>query len=162
MNKYCGPVTTRGINTMFDEASIQVRYMDLNSPKKKTNYLFFHIPYHPNNPAQGEIHNIYHNTVQNPSRRPNDPTCTLREADLSTLRNKDGHTIDINRLIIAYHKQKNIKELLFQRKYKTEDGKHASTFGHYNPIDTMYSLPVLPCYALTENDDTGSDAERAA
>lgn len=45
------------------------------------------------------------------------------------------------------------------RRKETEEGEHSSTFGHNNPIDTMRIPPVLPRCALTENDDTGSDAE---
>ena len=142
----------------LERAYPELLYMDHDTTK---NYqqLFFHIKYHPNNPSQRTIHITYHNTIQKPKQKPTDPNCTLYENSLEELTNFNLQSLQFYKLTVAYHKQKNLKEILFQRKFKAEEGKQASLLGYTNPIDPQRSLPELPTFQATpEENDLGSTA----
>ena len=73
-----------------------------------------------------------------------------REPELATLQNRDGLPIGINKFIIAYHKQKNLKEHLFQRKYEAEEIRPASMYARINPTRANNDLPNFQQHTITK------------
>ena len=102
-------------------------------PNPTDELAFFHIPYNAQDPPRRTIQaafrtHILHPTITtakllytDPRRHPN-PYCRhnlqsheLAEPPFDDLHNKDGSTIPINRLIIAYRRPPNLKNILFPR-----------------------------------------------
>lgn len=75
--------------------------------------LFFHLPFHPSNPSSKHIQTLWHDIVAAP---PN-------EEPLSSLKNKSGFSIPIEKLTIAYSRAPNIGNLLSCRKLKKTESK---------------------------------------
>ena len=70
--------------------------------------------------------------------------------------------IGVKQLIVAFHKPKNLKELLFKRKYEAEEEQPASTFGHIHPIDNDRILQKLSKHESAQPDWLlGNNAEGA-
>jgi hypothetical protein len=68
--------------------------------------LFLHVPYHPQDPNSRQIQDAFRTTMLQP---PNEPR-------LPTLCNTNGKPLDIDRLIIAYHKPRNLGNILAPRR----------------------------------------------
>jgi hypothetical protein len=80
--------------------------------------LFFHLKYHPLNPASSAIQRAWQNTIANPPHsRP-----------LAEVRNHAGTPIGIERLIIAYQRPFNLGNLLSYRKLKDNSGPPVSSY----------------------------------
>ena len=101
------------------------------------------MPYHPNNPPSRKIQPIIRDTLLKPQRDP----------DLATLQSYNGIQIGINRFIIAYHKQKNLKEHLFQRKYIAEEERPASIYAWRNQSRADNDLPKFQQHTITKQWD---------
>ena len=67
--------------------------IDLSSAKDDEKRIFFHIPYHPDNPPSSAIQRAWKSKVSQP------PFCRR----LKTLRNHAGHQLNLDRLTVAYH-----------------------------------------------------------
>jgi hypothetical protein len=80
--------------------------------------LFFHLPFHPQNPSSQAIQAAWHSAVANPEHgRP-----------LSEVKNYKGTRIGVDRLIIAYNRPPNLGNLLSYRKLKDTSGPPVSLY----------------------------------
>ena len=80
--------------------------------------LFFHLPFHPQNPSSQAIQAAWHSTVANPEHgRP-----------LSEVKNYKGTRIGVDRLIIAYNRPPNLGNILSYRKLKDTSGPPVSSY----------------------------------
>ena len=80
--------------------------------------LFFHLPYHPQNPSSQAIQSSWHSHVANPDHgRP-----------LSEVKNYEGTRIGVDRLIIAYNRPPNLGNILSYRKLKDTSGPPVSLY----------------------------------
>ena len=93
-----------------------------NDDEDFNNTVFYHVPYHPRNPPSSAVQRF---SAKLPLQNP----CSKREPLLAMIVNDYGCEIGIERLIVTNHKQKNLRELFFKRKFKTEKGKHSSRYG---------------------------------
>jgi hypothetical protein len=80
--------------------------------------IFFHIPYHPQNPSSGFIQNLWRNLVHSPPGK----------KDLSQMTNWEGHHVPIKRLIVAFHHNPNLVNLNSYQKLTIRTGLKPSTF----------------------------------
>jgi hypothetical protein len=79
---------------------------------------FLHLTYHPQDPSSQSIQKIFRKTLLKPHGEPALPDlCSFKGARLET-----------NRMIVAYHRPNNLKNLLFPRTLREPDGKPASSF----------------------------------
>jgi hypothetical protein len=103
---------------MFHEA---IKKVQSPSPKLDTDYeecIFYHLQYHPSDPPASALQSAFRDKLLHPRREP----------PLPTIQNCDWLTVNINRLIIAYHRPPNLKNLLFPRRFKEIDGTPVSSF----------------------------------
>jgi hypothetical protein len=80
--------------------------------------VFFHLPFHPMDPASNEIQKLFHHNVLAPPYKPL----------LPTLLNHNKSPLGTNRLIVAYHKQPNLGNLMSPRVLRATDGPPVSAF----------------------------------
>ena len=80
--------------------------------------VFFHMPYHPQNPPSTFIQRLWRDHIFSPPG----------EEILTDLRNDSGYNIPIKRLTIAYHRNANISNLLSYRTLSKRTGLKASSF----------------------------------
>ena len=113
---------------LFTESIEKVR----NKEKNKTNNLLvddnitenpiiLHVPYHPLLPPSQKIQKIFRETLFD--NRWSDPTAT----PLPEFTN-NGSKLGINRMIVAYHRDKNVGNLLAPRKIESTPGPPASDY----------------------------------
>ena len=81
--------------------------------------VFLHLPYHPGDPPSSEIQRAFQSCLFQPG--PN-------ETPLNQIKNKTGGTLTISRMIVAYHRPKNLRNLLFPRRFDRTEGPPASTY----------------------------------
>ena len=85
--------------------------------------LFFHLPFHPRDvPSSKVIQAAFHTTFY-----------PRKEQPLPDLRNFENGIFRSNRLIVAYHRPYNLRNVLFPRKFKASEDQPVSSF-----------LPTLP------------------
>jgi hypothetical protein len=93
-----------------------------NVKKKRTETfekrVFLHVPFHPCDPPSQAIQQIFKTTLLAPDNEP----------ALYTLRNKDNAPVGINRLVVAYHRPRNLKSILTQRRFREKPGFPVSNF----------------------------------
>ena len=80
--------------------------------------VFFHMPYHPQNPPSTFIQRLWRDHIFSPPG----------EEILTDLRNSGGYNIPIKRLTIAYHRNVNISNLLSYRTLSKRTGLKTSSF----------------------------------
>jgi hypothetical protein len=79
---------------------------------------FLHLTYHPQDPSSQSIQNIFRKTLLKP---PGEPS-------LPDLRSFKGARLETNRMIVAYRRPHNLKNLLLPRTLKEPDDKPVSSF----------------------------------
>jgi hypothetical protein len=79
---------------------------------------YLHLDYHPNDPSSTVIQKIFRNTMLRPHGEP----------ALPKLRSMKGYRLETNRMVIAYHRPYNLKNLLFPRILREPDDKPVSSF----------------------------------
>ena len=89
--------------------------------KKTDNPVILHVPYHPLLASSQKIQRVFQKTLFD--NRWEDPTST----PLPEFKNK-GKKLGINRLIVAYHRSKNIGNYLAPRKIESTPGPPASDY----------------------------------
>ncbi len=98
------PLFEKGINNAISYLSQTLEQRDaIKKAKigKSDKRIFFHIPYHPQNPSSGFIQNLYQNLVYLPPGK----------KDLNQMTNWEGHHVPIKRLIDAFHRNPNLANL---------------------------------------------------
>jgi hypothetical protein len=74
--------------------------------------IFFHIPYHPQNPSSGIVQHLWQDLLHLPPGK----EC------LNQLRNWEGHRVPIKHLFVAYHCNPNLANLNSYRKLSSQTG----------------------------------------
>jgi hypothetical protein len=81
--------------------------------------LFFHLPFHPRDVTTSKvIQETFRSTLAYPKNEP----------ALSDLRNRHNGFFRSERLIVAYHRPYNLRNVLFPRKFKAADNQPVSSF----------------------------------
>ena len=92
-----------------------------NEPKPSLDHTcLLHIPFHPSDPPRTHLQNIFKTTML-----PQDHT---EHIPLPDIINHKGRRLKIDRLIICYHRQRNIKDCLFPRKFAKRPGPPVSSY----------------------------------
>jgi hypothetical protein len=115
-NRGYDPVTLRPIfkSAIKKAHTKKPAITDSNDEKR----CFLHLDYHPEDPSSTVIQQIFRNTMLLP---PGEPTLPLLES-------RRGYRLETNRMIIAYHRPHNLKNILFPRTLKEPDDKPVSSF----------------------------------
>ena len=93
------------ITEINDPMYSYLRHLDNESSKSTPDSrIFFHIPYHPRDISRKRIREIYHDTCES------DPTCAGSFKSMPNDETGDHMTID--KLTVAYHRPKNLRDLL--------------------------------------------------
>jgi DNA-binding MarR family transcriptional regulator len=79
---------------------------------------FLHLNYHPNDPPSQALQQLFREILSSPQNEP----------PLHTLCNLNGAPIRINRMIVAYRRPRNLKNLLFPRHFREALDAPASSF----------------------------------
>ena len=80
--------------------------------------IFLHLDYHPFEPNRRSIQALAQSTLLSPK---NEPT-------LENVANGFGGRVGVKRLVVAYHRTRNIKDYLIPRKFGSRPGPSASTY----------------------------------
>jgi hypothetical protein len=111
--------TPEQLQPHFESASISHHTSDLASTRQAEQVppLYFHVQFHPCDPPSQEVQRLFRQHMLTP---PNEPP-------LPTLVNHSGSLLGINRLVIAYHRPRNLGNLLAPRRLRA-DGSPVSQF----------------------------------
>jgi len=115
------PLFEQGINNAISYLSLSPQQRELRAKTKvgkPDERIFFHIPYHPQNPSSGTIQHLWRDLLHSPPGK----EC------LNQLRNWQGHRVPIKRLIVAYHRNPNLANLNSYRKLSSRTGLKTSAF----------------------------------
>jgi hypothetical protein len=96
------------------------------------NRIFLHIPYNQLGPSRRRLQALFHHHFNHPKNEP----------QLHDLKNFEGDYCPTRRLVIAYHKQLNIKNVLFPRRLRQITGRRVSSF--LPPLEEVPSEPPDP------------------
>jgi hypothetical protein len=97
---------------------------DITPPKNNKNCIFFHVPYNSLDPDRRHTQNLFRTCILEPNGA----------ESLLYLRNHSDCYCDITRLlVVAYHKQRNLKNLLFPRRFREIINHPVSSF--FPPLD---------------------------
>ena len=80
--------------------------------------VFLHLNFHPFEPNRRSIQALAQTTLLSPK---NEPT-------LENVANGFGGRVGVKRLVVAYHRTRNIKDYLIPRKFASRPGPSASTY----------------------------------
>jgi hypothetical protein len=84
---------------------------------------FLHLPYHPDDPSSKVVQRLFRQHLLNPPSEP----------PLPDLRNLVNCSIGTNRMIVAYHRPNNLRNLFFPRVFQELDDRPVSTFIPHPP-----------------------------
>ena len=85
---------------------------ETDAEKDKYEHIILHLPFHPDNPSSKKIQHSFQELMSHPPG----------ETPLPKLRNHQAFPSGIQRLIVAYHRPKNLRDLLFPRKFCVPPG----------------------------------------
>jgi hypothetical protein len=117
------PIFLKAIKKVTDPVPIPISMNPIGNPYEtpggeEEERFFLHMPYHPSDPSSKVLQRAFRETLLHP---PGEPA-------LPTLRNENGFPIRISRLTIAYHRQRNIRNVLFSRRFREVPGAPISSF----------------------------------
>ena len=81
--------------------------------------VFHHVTYHPHDPSSRIFQLLFRRHIIHPTGEP----------PIHHLQNQENGYVNIDRLIIAYHSPKKLRNFLFPRKFNQDDGFNVSKFG---------------------------------
>jgi hypothetical protein len=80
--------------------------------------VFFHLPFHPQNPSSGVIQHLWRDLILSPPG----------EESLNSLKNWSNYPVPVKKLTVAYHRNPNLANLLSYRNLAQCTGLKASSF----------------------------------
>jgi hypothetical protein len=89
-----------------------------NRDETTENCSFLHLPFNPRDPSSRVLQQTFRKELLSP----------IHEQALYTMRNQYNAQIGINRMIVAYHRPRNIKNLLFPRRFRENPLTPVSSF----------------------------------
>jgi hypothetical protein len=94
---------------IFDDAFLAASCAILPNPRDAffEKRFFLHLPYNPQDPPSKVFQHVFRNTLLTPSG----------EIVLPAMHNNFGAKIKTNRMIVAYHRPPNLKNLLFPHRF---------------------------------------------
>jgi hypothetical protein len=107
------------------------KYIDVGAPKDKK--VFFHIHFHPQDPPRSILQQLFKTHILHPLNKP----------VLQHLQNQSRRYIETDHLVVAYHHQHNLKNLLFPRNFRAPLTGCASSYV-LESILTQITLPEDP------------------
>jgi hypothetical protein len=110
----------KDLQEIFSKAILRAKDGEnkLDSSDIEPRPVFFHLPFHPMDPPSNEIQKLFQQHVLAPPYKPL----------LPTLLNHKKAPLGTNRLIVAYHKQPNLGNLMSPRVLRATDGPPVSAF----------------------------------
>ena len=88
----------------------------LNDRHSLKTTVYHHLKYHPTDPPSKVLQHLFRRYIIHPDNEP----------PLAKLTNAEGAPIDIDRLIVAYHNPKKLRNLLFPRRFAQDGGYEVS------------------------------------
>ena len=118
------PLFTKGLTKAreFLELPLEARLQATCAKALRHDRVFLKLPYHPNDPSSATIQALWHSIVLEPEER----------QPLYDIRNHNNEPIGVNRMIVAYSRNKNIGNLLSLRRYDRLQGPKVSSYGFHN------------------------------
>ncbi len=110
--------TPSQLRPLFNSALSRINNRPLPDPWYDEKRCFLHLPFHPQDPSSTTVQRLFREHLLSPHREP----------ELPDLENYSGACIRTNRLIVAYHRPSNLKNLLFPRIFRAPANKPVSTF----------------------------------
>lgn len=112
---------TRGYNPTPTRQLLQLAIYRINLPRPRQQEVtpksaFLHVPFHPRDISSHRIQRLFEETLQHPKSEP----------PLSAMENQDGYKFGTHRLVVAYHRPHNLKNLLFPRQLREPEGNPCS------------------------------------
>jgi hypothetical protein len=86
--------------------------------------IFLHLQYHPYDPSSRTLQRLFREYLRSPANEP----------ELSSLRNGDNVPIGINRMIVAFRRPPNLKNILFPRRLRAVRNAPVSSFAGTQPV----------------------------
>lgn len=86
-----------------DEEKRAKKKAKMDATKRK---VFFHVPWHPNNPSASVLQQLFRDCISHPVGQP--PLCELR--------NHERQKIQVDGMVVCYHRHKNLGNVLSYRK----------------------------------------------
>ena len=87
--------------------------------EEKQDTLFLHLPFHPQNPPSSWLQRTFQECIYQPGPK---------EKPLEELVNNEGGKMPIKKMLVAYHRPKNLRNLLSPRKFDRTEGPPVSTY----------------------------------
>ena len=116
------PIFEKAINNAKNYIKFPTKHQEKKKLQKNQlstkHRLFFHVPFHPNNPPSRVLQNLWHTKVYHPPGK----------LPLNKLTNREGKTISTNQLVIAYSRAPNLGNLLSYRKIDGRLGPKVSSY----------------------------------
>jgi hypothetical protein len=110
--------TSTQLRPIFKAALARIDNPPLPDPWFHEKRCFLHLPFHPNDPRSSTVQRLFREHMLSPRGEP----------ELPELENPIGAQIRTNRLIVAYHRPSNLKNLLFPRIFRTPADRPVSSF----------------------------------
>jgi hypothetical protein len=104
---------------LFEEAIHRAPFINAKRLLKETkptteDTCFLHVPFHPKNPTRQQLQQNFRQIMIHHKERGTNP--------LPKIKNNLGWPIKINRMIVCQHRARNIKDILFPRKFDKRPG----------------------------------------
>ena len=117
------------LKVLFKEATHRAPFINakrlLKEPKPTIeDTCFLHVPFHPKNPTRQQLQQYFLQIMIHHKERGTNP--------LPKIRNNLGWPIKIDRMIVCQHRARNLKDILFPRKFEKRPGPPIS---HLIPMD---------------------------
>jgi hypothetical protein len=92
--------------------------------------IYLHLEYHPYDPSSRVLQHLFREYLRSPANEP----------ELPTLCNFNQQPIGINRMIVAYKRPQNMKNVLFPRRFRESVHAPASSFAVTQPVPDETSI----------------------
>ncbi len=115
------PLFKKGINNAISYLSLSPEQREARKKAKVGRLderIFFHLPYHPQNPSSGFIQSLWQNLI----------FLLPGQEELTKMTNHEGHHIPIKKLVVAYHCNPNLANLNSYHKLSMLPGLTPATF----------------------------------
>ena len=115
-------------NFLLDLFNSALNYKKLETKLIYDTSVFFHIPFNPGDPTSNQIQRVFKNTMFSKNNLPT----------LDKIPNARLAPMGIKKLIIAYSKQKSIRNFLFPRRFDATEGPSASSYLRSNEFSFLF------------------------
>jgi hypothetical protein len=107
-------------------------------PDTPADRVLLHLPYSALDPSRRSIQRLFRNYLSDPTGEPR----------LTDLRNHEDFPCPTKRLVVAYHRQPNLQNVLFPRRLPSSDPVHPKVLGH-----VPAPIALIPTFLPNDTDD---------